>query len=73
MWVLSPFVGVLTFFRVVVLNNLGGVLAILVGYYGSCDHVVGEENVVAFIPLYGEVGACLRGLGIMFESYPFDS
>ena len=32
----------------------------------------GEANIFAFISLYGEVGACLGGLGSMLESYPFD-
>ena len=55
----------LIFFRVVDLNNLGGVLFIFVGDYGSCVDVMGEANVFVFSLLYGEVGAGLRGLGSM--------
>ena len=70
---LSRFVDVLIFFGVVYLNNLGGVLFILVGDDGSCDDLMGEADVVVFIRLYGEAGVFLRGLGSMLGSYPFDS
>ena len=71
--VLSRFFDMLIFCGVVDLNNLGGVLFILVGDYGSCDVLMGEADVVVFIRLYGEAGAFLRGLGSMLGSYPFDS
>ena len=58
-------------FGVVYLNNLGGVASLLVEDGGSCVDVMGEENVLTSILLYGEVGAGLRGVGDIIELYPF--